>query len=189
MLHPRRQAEAFETRRPDSVSLRPGEPLIWRRIAPRLPEFELLRGDETVGDMAKSIRTDFTAVGLCLGEEWEIALKRRPFRKVRIHLEKPDQHQVGCTYEGFFYGRGWIKSPSGSRFRWRTPFARIYDHVLEAEAGVRLMRFRPAFLRFFRTETRVELYPPALEILELPQLILLSWFLRNHAEQGGRRVF
>jgi len=189
MLHSRRQAEALERRRPDPVSLRPEEPLIWRRIAPRQPEFELLRGNETVGDMEKSTRTGFTAVGLCFGEEWEIALKRRPFRKMRIHLERPDQHQVGCTYEGFFYGRGWIKSPGGPRFRWRHPFARIYDHVLEVEAGARLMRVRPAFLRLFRTETRVELYPPALEVLELPQLILLSWFLRIHAEKRGRRVF
>ena len=171
------------------MSLIPGEPLIWRRTALGLSGFELRCGDETVGDMEKSTRTSFTATGFCFGEEWEIGLNRRPFGKIRIRLERPDGNQDGCRYEGFSFGRGRINLPSGLQLRWRHPFARIYDHVLEVKDGPRLMRVRPVFLRFFRTETRVEVYPPAEGIPELPQLILLSWFLRIHAEKRGRRVF
>jgi hypothetical protein len=139
--------------------------------------------------MEESTRSGFAATGFCSGEEWEIRLEKRLFRKIRIRMERPDQNDLGCCFEGWFFGRGVISLPSGARLRWRPPFARTYDHVVEMETGARLLRLRPAFLRFFRTETRLEVFPEAEKMPELPQLALLAWFLRVHAERSGQRVF
>jgi hypothetical protein len=142
-----------------------------------------------VGDMEKSTRSGFSATGFCFGEEWEIKLKRRSLGLITVGLEKPDQGETGCRFEGLFFGHGRVILPAGTQLRWRHPFLRIYDHVLEVKSGPRLLRYRPTFFRFFRTETRVEVSPHAEEMDELPQLVLLSWFLRIHAEKRGRRVF
>jgi hypothetical protein len=77
----------------------------------------------------------------------------------------------------------------GEVLRWRHAFARMYDHVLIDSRGQELLRLRPAFLRFGRTETRVILSPSGWARSDLAELLLFTWFLRAHAEARGRRIF
>ena len=73
--------------------------------------------------------------------------------------------------------------------RWRHGVLRTYDHILFDEGGGEVLRLRPAFLRFARTETRVLVSANGWARADLPELILLTWFLRVHADRRGRRVF
>ena len=178
--------EQYGSRIPELAS---DQPLIWSRVGLGVREFELRRGPEVVGGMEGSTRFGFSATGYCLEEEWEIRLRSKFFGKVEVTLEDPDRGQPGCRFEGLFFGTGKVFLPSGSELRWRHPFLRIYNHILEVKGGSRILQIRPAFLRFLRTETRVNVFPAAAEMPDLPGLLLLSWFLKIHTERRGRRVF
>jgi hypothetical protein len=165
------------------------QPLIWKRVGFGVPQFELRQGGEALGGMQESPRTGFTATGDFLGEEWEIRLESPFIGKLKVGLENPDRDQVGCRFEGFSVRGGRVFLPEGGKLRWRHPLLRNQDHTLEVEGGPRLLRIRPSFFRFLLAETRVEVFPEAMSLPELPQLLLLCLFLKVNIERRGRRVF
>jgi len=140
--------------------------------------------------MEKSPRDGFVATGDYLGEEWEFRLKAPIFSAIRIGLENPDLDRVGCRFRGLSFGRGKIFLPGGRELRWRRSFLGVfYDHLLEVKGGARLLRVRPSFFRLLSSATQVKVYPAALDMPELPQLLLLSFFLRINVDKRGRRIF
>jgi hypothetical protein len=189
ILQPDRHSSFQEARPSETLVSTAQHPLIWKRVGLGFPQFEFRQGGQVLGGMQKSPRNGFSATGDFLGKEWEIRLESPFFRKIKIGLENPDRDQVGCRFEGLSVRSGRILLPGDSELRWRNPFLRNYDHIIEIKGGPRLIRIRPSFFRFLLAETRVEVFPEAMSLPDLPQLLLLGMFLKVNVEKRGRRVF
>ena len=170
------------------VLVDPARPLVWRRRVPLAPHFELRQGESVFGGMESSPATAFDASGECLGRTLELRLETKFLGKVRVetagHLE-----QKGPTFQGLFWGWGQITTTDQESLRWRHALTAPYSHLLTDSRGVELLKMRPTFLRFGRTETTVTLTGVAWGRGDVAELLLLTWFLRAHIEARGRRVF
>jgi len=169
--------------------LDPGHPLVWRRPVPLAPDFELRQGDATFGEMEPAFTSGIDATGECLGQALDFRADSSLLGGVRVETRRPGDGQAGPGFRGLLFGWGRITTPQGETLRWRHAFSRLYDHLLIDERGSELLRLRPAFLRFGRTETRVLLSAAGWGRPDLADLLLLTWFLRAHAEARGRRIF
>ena len=170
-------------------SLDPAQPLIWRRCVPLAPDFELRQGEAVFGEMEPAQRAGVDATGECLGRSLEFRLETGLFRSILVESHASSGGQAGPTFRGLTYGWGKIATARGELLRWRHVLSRMYQHVLLDSSGAELLRLRPTFLRFGRTETRVILRADGWAREDLPELLLLTWFLRAHTETLGRRVF
>ncbi len=170
-------------------SLDPDLPLIWRRTVPLAPYFELLQGDRVIGDMEPASMYGMDATGECLGSSLELRLDTSLFGGVRVGSRASMEGREGPSFRGPAYAWGRIRTPGGEVMRWRHAFTRMYTHLLFDARGEELLRLRPTFLRFGRTETRVILSRRAHARPDLPELLLVGWFLRVHGEAMGRRIF
>lgn len=170
-------------------SLDPAQPLIWRRSVPLAPDFELRQGGAVFGEMEPANRAEADATGECLGRSLEFRLDVKFTGSLRVESRAFPGDLAGPTYRGLFYGWGRITTADGEPLRWRHALSRLYDHVLKDGTGVELLRLRPTFLRFGRTETKVILSSRGWAREDLAELLLLTWFLRAHVEARGRRVF
>jgi len=166
----------------------PRRPLIWRRTVPLAPYFQLRQGKAVFGGMESSLATAYDATGECLGRSLELRCETGRLGGVRVESIL-DLEQKGPTFRGLFWGWGQVTTADQEILRWRHAFTSLYSHVLIDSRGVELLRMRPTFLRFGRTETRVRLNGVAWNRRDVAELLLLTWFLRAHAEAGGRRVF
>lgn len=171
------------------ASLDPTRPLVWRRVMPRVPEFELRQGDAVFGEMEPASQRDAVATGECLGRSLELRVETHFFRGILVESSLTSSGGPGPLFRGRWYGWGRITTPGGEVLRWRHALTRMYDHILTTPRGVELLRLRPAFLRFGRTETRVLIRDAGWGRADLAELVILTWFLRVHSEAPGRRVF
>jgi len=170
-------------------SLDPTRPLVWRRVMPLVPEFELRQGNAVFGEMEPASQHDAAATGECLGRSLELRLETHAFRGILVESSVTSEGGPGPRFRGRYFGWGRITTPGGEILRWRHALTRLYDHILTAPGGVELLRLRPTFLRFGRTETRVLVREAGWRRADLAELVILTWFLRIHTEARGRRVF
>lgn len=166
----------------------PGKPMVWRRTVPLAPYFELRQGEAVFGGMESSLATRFDAAGECLGRTLGLRFETGLFRGVRV-TSALESEEAGPAFRGLSWGWGRIRTADEEVLRWRHAFTGLYSHVLIDAGGVELLRMRPTFLRFGRTETRLTLSGAAWSRGDVAELVLLTWFLRVHAEGRGRRVF
>lgn len=171
------------------VFLDPGQPLLWRRAVPLQPDFELRQGDTVLGEMEPAHMARMDATGECLGRTLELRLETRLFAGVRVKSHTASADEEGPAFRGPFFGWGRVSTTSGEVLRWRHAFSGLNSQVLSDSKGKELLRMRPTFLRFGRSETRVGLTARGWDRPDLGELLLLTWFLRVHIEAGGRRVF
>jgi hypothetical protein len=186
------RARAVGTRPVDGItgsSLDPGVPLIWRRSLPLVPDFELYQGRAFFGEMEPASGAGVDATGECLGRSLELRMEITLLGGYKADSRVSMTDQAGPAFKGLFPGWGRVVTPQGEVLRWRHGLWRLYDHKLLDADGRELLRLRPTFLRFGRTETRVLIGPPGWARPDLADLILLTWFLRVHSEARGRRVF
>jgi hypothetical protein len=170
-------------------ALDPSEPLTWRRSVPFSSEFELRQGATVIGEMEPSPNPEADATGECLGHSMELSLEYRFFRGIQVSTRVSLKEEDGPGFRGLFFGWGRVRAKTGEALRWRHGLWRIYDHALFDENGDLILRLRPAFFRFSRTETRVMVSPSGWKRSDLGDLILLTWFLRIHTVLRGRRIF
>jgi len=183
---------AIELRPRDEITgsyVDPSQPLIWRRSMPRAPDFELRQGKTVFGEMEPASETEMDATGECLGRALELCLEISLLRGFRVESRVSMEDQQGPGFQGRFLGWGRITTPQGETLRWRHGLWRLYDHALFDSHGQELLRLRPAFLRFIRTETRVIVKPGGWARSDLAELLLLTWFLRAHVDARGRQIF
>lgn len=166
----------------------PGQPLVWRRTVPLVPDFELRQGENVFGEMEPSNSSALHAAGECLGQSLGLRFDLGPFGGVRVATIRASEDE-GPAFRGLSWGWGKIRTPGGETLRWRHAFVGLYSHLLLDAQGVRLLHMRPTFLRFGRTETKVTLSDDGWRRPDLAELLLLTWFLRAHTESFGRRVF
>lgn len=171
------------------AALTPTGPLVWRRSVPMSPEFELRQGDVVLGEMEPANRDEVDASAECLGRALEFRVDRAFLGRIRVEACPASENGGLYAFRGWFYGWGELTTPSGEILRWRHALLRMYDHLLTDGSGAVLLRLRPAFLRFARTETRVLVDPRGWDRPDLPELLLVTWFLRAHSEARGGRVF
>ncbi len=169
------------------VSMDRSVPLVWRRTAPGGSASELLQGARVFGEMEPALRNGADAVGEILGRPLELRLERRllALRGIRVDTFREDG-EVGPTYRGSFFNWGKVWTPGGEVLSWDPRPPRLYRSCLRDASGTELLRLRPAFLRLLHTETRVEIRPAGWARRDLPELLLLAWFLRLHSESRGR---
>ncbi|HKJ01318.1 MAG TPA: hypothetical protein VJ997_02655 [Longimicrobiales bacterium] len=153
------------------------------------PDFELRQGEAVFGEMEPAYTAAMDATGECLGHSLEFRLETGLLSGIRVESRASSGDREGPAFRGLYFGWGRIVSSGGELLRWRHAFSRMYDHVLLDAHGAELLRLRPAFLRFGRTETRVLPTARGWERPDLAELLLLTWFLRAHAEARGRRIF
>ena len=170
------------------VVVDPTRPLVWRQPTPLVPHFELRQGEAVFGGMESSLATAFDASGECLGRTLELRLERSFLGRILVETAGALE-QEGPVYQGLFWGRGQVTTTSQECLRWRHAFTAPYSHLLIDSRGVELLKIRPAFLRFARTETTVSVTATAWGRSDVAELLLLTWFLRAHIEARGRRVF
>ena len=166
----------------------PTRPLVWRRTVPLAPYFQLRQGESVFGGMESSLATAYDATGECLGRSLELRFETGRLGGVRVKSVL-DLEQKGPAFRGPFWGWGQVTTADQETLRWRHAFTSLYSHLLMDSRGVELLRMRPTFLRFGRTETRVRLSSVAWSRPDVAELLLLTWFLRAHTEARGRRVF
>lgn len=165
-----------------------GRPLMWRQLVPRARDYELRQGEAVLGEMEPSHAIGSDAVGECLGRTLELHLDTGLFRRVRVATTRATAEK-GPEYRGLTWGWGRIDTPEGETLRWRHSFRGLYAHVLLDSAGAELLHLQPTFMRFVHLDTRVTVSPTAWGRADVAELLLLTWFLRVHAEARGRRVF
>jgi len=185
-------ADAVEVQPRDEISgsyVDTSQPLIWRRSVPLAPDFELRQGEAVFGEMEPALMDGTDATGECLGHALDLRAESSLLGGVRVDSRRPREGREGPSFRGLLFGWGRIETSQGEALRWRHSFSRLYDHLLIDSRGDELLRLRPAFLRFARTETRVILTSSGWARSDLPELLLLTWFLRAHAEARGRRIF
>lgn len=187
-VSPQQEVGAVQRDEITGALLDPSQPLMWRRTAPLAPHFELMQGNAAVGGMEPMPESEFDAAGECFGRDVQLRLETHFFGSVRVESVSASGEQ-GPWYTGLFWGWGRIETARGERLRWRHGFTGLYTHVLVDSHGGRLLRMKPTFLRFGRTETKVVVSSRGWARPDLPELILLTWFLRAHTEVRGRRVF
>ena len=190
--HVTRRDNAIAARPRDEISglsVDPDQSLVWRRSIPLAPDFELRQGEAVFGEMEPASQDDMDATGECLGRALELRLDSGLFRGVRVESRLSETDTDGPRFQGLLCGWGRIRTTQGEELLWRHAFSRVYDHVLIDSGGEELLRLRPTFLRFGRTETRVILTSNGWNRQDLAELLLLTWFLRAHAEARGRRIF
>lgn len=166
----------------------PARPLVWRRKVPLAPHFELRQGEAVLGGMEPSLGTTFDASGECLGRTLELRLETTFVGRVRVETAG-ELEREGPAFQGLFWGWGRITTPDQETLRWRHALTAPYSHLLLDSKGVELLKIRPAFLRFGRTETTVRVSTFAWSRNDVADLLLLTWFLKAHIETWGRRVF
>lgn len=166
----------------------PGQPLVWRRTVPLVPDFELRQGGNVFGEMEPSNSSELHAAGECLGQSLGLRFDLGPFGGVRVTTVRTSEDE-GPAFRGISWGWGRIRTPEGEALQWRHSFVGLYTHVLLDGRGVQLLRMRPLFLRFGRAETKVILSADGWRRPDLAELLLLTWFLRSHTESFRRRVF
>lgn len=182
----------MELRAKDEISgsyIDPGRPLIWRRSVPLTPDFELRQGEAVFGEMEPAFMDGMDATGECLGHALDLRADSSLFGGVRVESSHAHEHWEGPSFHGLMFGWGRIVTTQREPLRWRHSFLRMYDHLLIDSRGTELLRLRPAFLRFGRTETRVILSASGWARPDLAELLLITWFLRAHAEARGRPIF
>lgn len=171
------------------VALERSRALVWRRTVPLAPDFELVQGEGVFGEMEPANHDGWDAAGECLGRGLELRMSHRFVHGHRVTTRRSDG-APGPEFTGQFLNWGWIKTPEGESLRWRQAFSSIYGHVLLNSRGRELLRLRPTFLRMARTQTRVLVRDAAWARDDLPELILLTWFIRVHVEtRWSRKVF
>lgn len=184
--------QSVEVRLRDEItgsSIDRNQPLIWRRSVPLAPDFELRQGEAVFGEMEPAYMADMDATGECLGRSFEFRLQTGFLPGISVESRASIGGQPGPGFSGLFFGWGRVAATSGEILRWRHAYSRVYDHVLIGFRGEELLRLRPAFLRLGRTETRVILSPSGWDRPDLAELLLLTWFLRAHAEGRWMRTF
>lgn len=171
------------------VALDPDAPLVWRRSLPMGAEFELRQGETVLGEMEPASHRDRDATAECLGRALDLSLTLSLIRGVQVETLPSLDGRRGPRFRGRLIGWGRIVTPDGEVLKWRQGLPFFNDHVLQDSEGRELLRLRPAFLRFARTETRLTIRRPGWERPDLPELVLLTWFLHLHVESRGRPVF
>jgi hypothetical protein len=171
------------------LSVDPSQPLIWCRSGPLAAEFELRQGEAVFGEMEPAYMAGMDSTGECLGRSLEFHLESGFLPGIRVESRASFGGQLGPEFRGLSLGWGRVAATGGEVFRWRHAYARMADHVLIDTSGGELLRLRPAFLRFGRTDTRVLLSLKGWERPDLAELLLLTWFLRAHAEGRWLRSF
>lgn len=172
------------------AALDPSQPLIWRRSVPFAPEFELRQGSTVIGEMEPAGSVEMDATGECLGRFLELRLEHGILRGVRVLSRVSMTEEAGPGFRGRFFGWGRVTTGAGEALRWRNRLWRVYDHGLFDAEGELLLRLKPTFLRFSRMEkTRVIPSARGWARGDLGELLLLTWFLRAHAEARGRKIF
>jgi hypothetical protein len=139
--------------------------------------------------MEAALMAGVDATGECLGRVLDLSAESSLFGGVRVKSHRSKEGQDGPRFQGLLFGWGRVRTTEGEVLQWRHAFSRMYDHLLTDSRGEELLRLRPAFLRFGRTETRVILSASGWARSDLAELLLLTWFLRAHAEARGRRIF
>jgi hypothetical protein len=160
---------------------------------PFAPEFELRQGSTVIGEMEPAGSVEMDATGECLGRFLELRLEHGFLRGVQVLSRVSMTDEEGPGFRGRFFGWGRVTTGGGETkevLRWRNRLWRSYDHGLFDAEGELLLRLKPAFLRFARMEnTRVIPSPRGWARPDLGEILLLTWFLRVHAEARGRKIF
>lgn len=166
----------------------PARPLLWRRSLPLSSDFELRQGERLFGEMETAVETGMDATGECLGRTLALRSHRSLLGTIRVETVRGSD-APGPSFRGRSWRWGRVTTLADELLRWRPGFTGLYTHVLVDGVGVRLLTLRPTFLRFGRTETKVVADPRFWRRDDAAELLLLTWFLRAHAEVGGRKVF
>lgn len=169
------------------VSMDRSAPLVWRRTAPGGSSSELLQGARIFGELEPAPQDGVHAVGEVLGRSLELTLERRIFalRGVRVTTVR-EGGSPGPSFQGTFFNWGKVRTPRGEVLRWDPRPPRLYQSSMKDASGTELLRLRPAFLRLLHSETRALIRPEGWARDDLPELLLLAWFLRLHSESRGR---
>lgn len=166
----------------------PTRPLVWRRTVPLAPDFELRQGERVFGEMETAVERGMDAAGECLGRTLALRSTRGFLGGIRVETVRASEGR-GPSFQGRSWRWGRITADGDERLRWRPGFTGLYTHVLIHPTDGILLTLRPTFLRLGRTDTKVVADAHFWERDDAAELLLLTWFLRAHAEVGGRQVF
>jgi len=149
------------------------------------PRFELHQDETQFGEMMPSTVDGSEATAEAFGRSWEVQSLGRDVAGPRIQLYDPETREAVVSFRGADYRNGSIRAPTDA-FRWRKRLAGILEYEMIDGRGRAVIRLVPSWMGLWRTETRVHVHPAAWEIKELPELLLLTWFLRIRAESRSR---
>lgn len=167
------------------VSADPTRPLLWRRRTPMAPRFELRQDDVHFGEMMPSTVDGSQATGEAFGRSWEVQALSGDLVGPRIQLYDPETREGVVSFRGADYRNGSIRTPTDA-FRWRKRLTGFLSYDMLDGRGRAVVQLTPSWMGLWRTETFVHIHPSAWEVSELPELLLLTWFLRVRAESRSR---
>lgn len=157
-----------------------GREWVWCR--PRLlsREWELRVGDDLAARLEAASWLGTRMTGETAGCRWD--LRHEGFFRGRSVVRREGVEEVRLEFRPHWFGAGEIHAADGTALRWKR--ADVWGrrwHVLDADGHVQLAFTRqPAF---FKSRTSVEVSDAGRQRLDLPELVLLGFFLLRLIER------
>jgi hypothetical protein len=164
----------------NSCSMSPGSHLSWSQPSSLTRDFELYSGDRRIGDLSFStvsaasatFQTADAAKKCWLLQEQRVRLKSC------VTIRESEAKDDPATYHPLFLGGGWLEFTTGRRFRWKsTRFWGAEWGFVDSE-GVLLFVVKPNVLNLLKIEASIEIRTPCQDLVELPALLILGWYLK-----------
>jgi hypothetical protein len=162
-----------------------GQELMWLQPARTKQAFELHAGDEVVATLRWERAS--LAVGESGDHRW--TFKREGFWHPRVTVRLPDSDDNAAIFQPGWAGGGALELPDGRRLRFGAANFWHSQWDWQDTAGRPIVHFK-SHHGFLKTEGDVEIEPDAVQLSELPLLVVLGWYLlilfaRDAAAAGG----
>ncbi|HEY71060.1 MAG TPA: hypothetical protein G4O08_10805 [Anaerolineae bacterium] len=159
--------------------------LMWKQVRFGADHFQLLAGEDCVGELYWTKWFSDLAVAQCAHGTWH--MDRPDFFADRVIVTDPATEQRVAIFVKGCFGDGPLTMRDGREYEWaRTKTFRNY-WALFNEGGEVIFEIR-AGMRWFKHEADVVLHAAASKEPDLPLLLLLGWYLVFMAIQDSAAV-
>lgn len=159
--------------------------LVWRRAGMVKREFELLSGDQVVGEMYRSQEKRVTAHAECFGQAFDIQSKNSGWGGGTARIREGGRFAAKFKSGRSSYSRGWLHLPDRASLRWKSRWLTTSKRMfVDPTFDEPVVLFRKVHFQG-RLTVEVEVAPAGLGRPDLPLLVVAGFFFAAQAETHG----